>query len=375
MECPLAPKPIPHFQVPSPDTPIQTTHRPADLCFRCRQPGHWSRHCPLKQSRSPIPPPNSTIPNIYCRCGHGFCEVREAKNDRNCGRSYYVCPIKRGKKCKDFVQWCEDPIDESYLRPPQYTYPTCSCGAGVCRRVKAISGPHKGLYFFACPIKQGHGACSHHVWEDSLSVISNMEDLLGPDIALNFGDPQDMNIAPNIEDPQDPGIASNTGDLQDMETAPNTGDPQETDITPSIDIDDSRDIAMAIFSVFWGSLVKKARSLLHLLIPTTIGFADVSPEKHIQHHEEKKVRLANTSDNCLKPEEHVQCYKEEEVSLASIHDSHVKAKAEFEASEIRRFSRSLQGQAARLKRKLQKLESEIISCELEAKEIQTRLVY
>ncbi|XP_054821694.1 uncharacterized protein LOC129320323 [Prosopis cineraria] len=369
MESPLAPQRISHFQVPSPHTPIQTTRRPDDLCFRCRQPGHWSRHWPFKQSRSPIAPPNSTIANIYCRCGHGFCEVREAKNDRNCGRSYYVCPIKRGKKCKDFVQWCEDPIDESYLRPPQYTYPTCSCGAGVCRRVKATSGPHKGRYFFACPIKQGHGACSHCVWEDTLSAIPNVEDLLDPDMTI--GDLQDMDISPNIDDPLEPDIVPNTSDPQNMDIAPNTGYPQDTDISPNIDIDDSLDIDMTI-SVSWEFLEENARSMLRQRIPSTTG-NDLSPEKHIQHHEEEKVRLAYTpdSDNSVRPEEHIQCYEEEEVRLGSIHNSHVKAKAEFEASQKR--SQLLREKADQLKMKLQELKGEIISCELEAKEIQTRL--
>ena len=60
-----------------------------DTCFNCRKQGHWSFDCPLKS------PNTGDFPKIYCRCGHGFCEVRTANNERNKGKKYYVCPIKR----------------------------------------------------------------------------------------------------------------------------------------------------------------------------------------------------------------------------------------------------------------------------------------
>lgn len=58
----------------------------------------------------------------------------------------------QGKKCRDFVGWCDGNVDESDLRPPPYKYPTCRCGAGVCRKVKETSGENEGRYFFACPV-------------------------------------------------------------------------------------------------------------------------------------------------------------------------------------------------------------------------------
>ncbi|KAI9092497.1 hypothetical protein K1719_027625 [Acacia pycnantha] len=335
MGSPLPPKPTPLSPVPSPNTPVQydhrpvqRTHRPSDICFRCRQAGHWSRNCPLNNKSSLHLAQNSNVPKIYCRCGHGYCEVRTAKNNRNFNRSYYACPIKRGKKCRDFfVKWCDD-IDESDLCPPPYAYPMCSCRAGVCRRVKATSGPYKGRYCFVCPIRQGHGACSYCVWEESLPFISNFEDLLDTDITPNFGDIQDMDM--------------------DVDFAPNIDDPRDTDIP---DTDDSQDIADPI-SMSWESLIENAQSILHEL--KSSAAQDLSPENPIQHHEEEKVSLANIADNYLKLE-----------------DSYGMAKAEFEASQKR--SESLREEASQLKIMQQKLENEIISCELQTKEIETRL--
>ncbi|KAI9076711.1 hypothetical protein K1719_041351 [Acacia pycnantha] len=303
MGSPLPPKPTPLSPVPSPNTPVQydhrpvqRTHRPSDICFRCRQAGHWSRNCPLNNKSSLHLAQNSNVPKIYCRCGHGYCEVRTAKNNRNFNRSYYACPIKRGKK--------------------------------LCRRVKATSGPYKGRYCFVCPIRQGHGACSYCVWEESLPFISNFEDLLDTDITPNFGDIQDMDM--------------------DVDFAPNIDDPRDTDIP---DTDDSQDIADPI-SMSWESLKENARSILHEL--KSSAAQDLSPENPIQHHEEEKVSLANIADNYLKLE-----------------DSYGMAKAEFEASQKR--SESLREEASQLKIMQQKLENEIISCELQTKEIETRL--
>ncbi|XP_028796453.1 uncharacterized protein LOC114751921 [Neltuma alba] len=337
MESPLSPEPTPHFPVPLPSTPIQYDHRPVqrtqlqtDRCFGCNQAGHWIRNCPLKNKSRSQNAQNSNFPQIYCRCGHGLCEVRTANNDRNFGRSYFVCPVKRGKRCGDFfVKWCDDPIDDNDLRPPLCKYPTCSCGAGVCRRIKATSGSYKGRYFFSCPIEQGYGACSYLVWEDTLSVIPNVEDL-DADVTPNFGVLKNMDI-----------------DI-DTDITPTIDDPQDTDIP---DIDDSEDMDKKI-SQSWESLIENAQSVLHPLKSSTTH--DPSPEKHIQHHEEETVSFANISDNCIKPE-----------------DAYVEAKAEFEASKLRR--QSLQEEASRLKIMLQKVEGEIISCELEIKVTETRL--
>ncbi|KAI9121112.1 hypothetical protein K1719_008145 [Acacia pycnantha] len=140
-------------------------------CFQCDQQGHWMRDCPSSSRNLKYEVPtaeNSDILKIYCRCGHGFCEVRKAKNKRNFDKSYYVFPIKRGKKCRDFVGWCGGNVDERDLRPPPHKYPLCPCGAGVCRKVKETRGENVGRYFFACPIGVGHGACKYRLWEEDV---------------------------------------------------------------------------------------------------------------------------------------------------------------------------------------------------------------
>ncbi|KAF7819332.1 endonuclease VIII-like 3 [Senna tora] len=141
-----------------------------DTCFRCRQQGHWARHCPLNspttKSHTPVVE-DSGIAKIQCRCGYGFCEIRTATtNPLNIGRNYYVCPIKRGKKCSNFVKWCDAPINESDLRPPPYKYPECRCGAGVCRKERENTFPNAG--YFTCPVPKDHGSCGFHLWENML---------------------------------------------------------------------------------------------------------------------------------------------------------------------------------------------------------------
>ncbi|KAG4912642.1 hypothetical protein JHK86_053075 [Glycine max] len=134
-------------------------------CFTCGQKDHWYRECPFKSSNNDSQNANS----IWCRCGHGRCEKRTSKSEKNPGRMYYVCPIKRGEKCTNgFVKWCDDPdVESDWSQPPPFKYPECKCPAGVCKREKAT---HNGVvkYYFTCPVKEGHGNCGYKVWEDEL---------------------------------------------------------------------------------------------------------------------------------------------------------------------------------------------------------------
>ncbi|KAJ1396356.1 Zinc finger, CCHC-type, partial [Sesbania bispinosa] len=179
---PLSPSPNPNSTPPSqlnPSTPEISSLSPnvvermqREKCYRCNQQGHWSRYCPLNspdnKPLSPSPSPNHKM--IPCRCGHGFWEVKTSHSSKNPDRNYYVCPIKRGARCKDFIQWCDDPIDESELQPPLFRYPECECGAGVCRRVLVtIESTNAVKYCFECPVEKGHGSCGYHVWEEVLN--------------------------------------------------------------------------------------------------------------------------------------------------------------------------------------------------------------
>ncbi|XP_019430822.1 PREDICTED: uncharacterized protein LOC109338132 [Lupinus angustifolius] len=140
-----------------------------ETCYTCKEKGHWSWDCPLKLNSLN----NKSLPpvNIWCRCGHGFCEVKTVLSHKNLGKKYYACPIKRGKQCAGFVKWCEcdgGKINETDLQPPLYKYPECECGAGVCEKVQATRSPDLVKYYFACPVGERHGSCGYRVWEDEL---------------------------------------------------------------------------------------------------------------------------------------------------------------------------------------------------------------
>ncbi|KAJ1389466.1 Zinc finger, CCHC-type [Sesbania bispinosa] len=144
----------------------------SDKCFKCNQVGHWAQCCPSNSPNNKpfTPSPNHHFPNkIQCRCGHGSCDIKTANNSRNSGRRYYVCPIKRGVRCKDFVKWCDDHIDDSELQPPLFKYPVCECGAGVCRRVQGTpETPGDIKYYFVCPVRKPFICIIHLVLEGRL---------------------------------------------------------------------------------------------------------------------------------------------------------------------------------------------------------------
>ncbi|KAI5427923.1 uncharacterized protein LOC127126723 [Lathyrus oleraceus] len=153
-------------------------------CFKCHQPGHWASVCTLKSPTNTNGKPHfnsslSASKQIQCRCGHGFCDVKTAHSDKNYGRLYFLCPIKRGARCSTFVKWCDDPINETDLQPPLIKYPECECGAGVCRKVTETEEGSNGVkYYFACPIKQSHGSCGYRVWEDELLNTASIDELV-----------------------------------------------------------------------------------------------------------------------------------------------------------------------------------------------------
>ncbi|CAL0323320.1 unnamed protein product [Lupinus luteus] len=152
----------------SSSTEIQSHYNPklvkrmqTDTCYTCKQKGHWSWDCPSNlnslnntKSHSPNNYSNNNKShspvNIWCRCGHGFCE---------------------GKQCAGFVKWCEcdgGKINENDLQPPPYKYPECECGAGVCQKVQGTESSGLVKYYFACPVGECHGSCGYRVWEDEL---------------------------------------------------------------------------------------------------------------------------------------------------------------------------------------------------------------
>lgn len=60
----------------------------------------------------------------------------------------------KDKNC-GYFRWC-DKLREDEIRKsqPEFNFPTCGCGAGVCTVRVEESGPNAGRKYFACPIKK-----------------------------------------------------------------------------------------------------------------------------------------------------------------------------------------------------------------------------
>lgn len=160
-------------------------------------------YCPNNNNNhSPVLSSNK---QIHCRCGHGFCDVKISNSERNKGRLYFACPIKRGAPCGTFVKWCDDERD---LEPSLVKYPKCKCGAGVCKR--EMEG---AKYYFTCPVKQNFGSCGYRALEVELLNNASTDELvnstsIGDNLTNGFAEGSDLllttkmtRITDNYENP------------------------------------------------------------------------------------------------------------------------------------------------------------------------------
>ncbi|KAK2665971.1 hypothetical protein Ddye_004545 [Dipteronia dyeriana] len=71
--------------------------------------------------------------------------------------------MKKGTSQCKFFKWCDKVTDDDIKPCPQSKFPKCTCGAGICRKLKDSSGRS----YFVCPIKKGLGACPFFRWENT----------------------------------------------------------------------------------------------------------------------------------------------------------------------------------------------------------------
>uniref|UniRef100_A0A5B7C4E9 Uncharacterized protein n=1 Tax=Davidia involucrata TaxID=16924 RepID=A0A5B7C4E9_DAVIN len=138
-----------------------------DICFHCKDRGHWARDCPKKTPKKPEPSSVSQdLPMVQCSCGSGICVVRISSTEKNPGRKFYSCPRNFDSKC-GFFKWCDMVRSDEISDAPE-----CDCGAGICRISTETSGPNAGRKSFVCPIKKGQGACEFFRWQDTRTTTT-----------------------------------------------------------------------------------------------------------------------------------------------------------------------------------------------------------
>ncbi|CAH0474799.1 unnamed protein product [Peronospora belbahrii] len=134
--------------------------------------GRRKRHQIVPQSFDPLqeelmPPhyvPSMTADVPQCEV-HGLpCFQRKvARDGRNIGRMFYVCPLPQGEKC-NFFAWVSEtnPSVNPVVKCPGHDEP---CDE---RSVKK-DGPNKGRQFFTCRRSLTDNSCGYFQWKDEVT--------------------------------------------------------------------------------------------------------------------------------------------------------------------------------------------------------------
>ncbi|XP_044465460.1 uncharacterized protein LOC123195714 isoform X3 [Mangifera indica] len=201
-----------------------------DLCFYCNKRGHWARFCPNKTPEKSSPSssrggPNrsSEYPSIDCPCGNGICRIFVSKTDENPGRSFYRCPVLGSGDCL-FFKWCDEIKKEDTIVPPE-----CPCGAGRCKKLIEVKEPNVGRSYFVCPIKKGFGACPFFEWADSQS---STEVNFCVDKSKGYGSPQSMCDSDKVFDVLNNDLQTKPGERMEV-TVSNTNDSPNSEAVPT----------------------------------------------------------------------------------------------------------------------------------------------
>ncbi|KAJ4729577.1 DNA topoisomerase [Melia azedarach] len=131
----------------------------------------------------PISSPDQPV--IHCPCGSGPCLVFVSRTEKNPDRKFYTCPVPGAGKCH-FFKWYDKVTVNDINSFPGVVAPKCECGAGVCRRETEATGPNAGRSYFVCPIKKGLGACNFRLENTQVDTTVNESE----DESKGYGSPQ-----------------------------------------------------------------------------------------------------------------------------------------------------------------------------------------
>ncbi|BBN10522.1 hypothetical protein MPTK1_5g04210 [Marchantia polymorpha subsp. ruderalis] len=144
-------------------------------CYKCGLEGHWARECSKGNVGGGFAAQGGgslndeeDVPEKNCPCGAGACVVLKASTEKNLGRRFYKCPLKRDEGQCTFFEWCDGGGQGfSTDRAPAQDFPQmeCKCGGGLCITRTAKTEKNNGRAFYKCPQPQEH-SCGFFQWCD-----------------------------------------------------------------------------------------------------------------------------------------------------------------------------------------------------------------
>ncbi|CAM6095472.1 unnamed protein product [Calypogeia fissa] len=145
-------------------------------CYKCGMEGHWAKDCPGgKVSSSPARQAGgegqggANVQERLCPCGAGACAVLTANTEKNMGRNFYKCPLRKDEGQCTFFEWCDaggqSMPSERFQDVSQQPQLMCKCGGGPCAVLTAKTEKNMGRQFYKCPAPQ---SCSFFQWCDEV---------------------------------------------------------------------------------------------------------------------------------------------------------------------------------------------------------------
>ncbi|KAL2620020.1 hypothetical protein R1flu_000225 [Riccia fluitans] len=153
-------------------------------CYKCGLEGHWARDCTKRGVAGGFaaqsggqPSEPSDVPEKNCPCGAGPCVVLTANTEKNMGRRFYKCPLKRDEGQCNFFEWCDggggaaagggggQSFQSDRTSAQNIPQVDCKCGGGPCVVLTAKTERNNGRSFYKCPLPKEQG-CGFFQWCD-----------------------------------------------------------------------------------------------------------------------------------------------------------------------------------------------------------------